>query len=882
MRSSSARWLERLLGLLAVALLGAYTLRWAQHLSQRPGQPGQIAPGFKPVEAIPLEHGALSGCSTLLITLDTTRADRLGCYGHSGARTPVLDGLARRGVLFANAFTASPSTLPGHCSIHTGLYPYNHGARANGTFRLAPEQTTLAEVFQTAGYATAGFVSAYVLDSRFGLDQGFDLYDDDLRKGVRYGDASFRERPAAYTLEQALTFIETPRDAAFFVWVHLFDPHAPYLPPEPFRSEFARNPYDGEIASVDAELGQFLDRLDAGGLLENTLIVVAADHGEGLGEHGEYTHSLLLYDSTLHTPLIFVPPRRSSAKFGSVVTQQVSNVDIAPTILSLVGLTSTTAFDGELLNAEQTRPEEIYAETISTLVLHGWSPLFGLRSAQGKYIHAPKPEFYDLRRDPRELNNLLADRTQDVARYSQALERHIAGDRLGARALAQMTEMDAETARRLAALGYAGLAPATEIDATSAAGLNPRDMVPHFERVQAAQHLLATGRINDAIPEFEACLKTAPEDVWALRLLSAAYYDKGMLDQAEATLGRALQLETGEPGIYLALGQIALARQDVAAAEQRLRKALEVDPQYAPAFVTMGNLAAQRGALAEAQELYQRAANLDPGSTGPFAYNALAAMHYARGDISGARSAYAKSLVIDPLDGAAHAGLALLLLDEGKLDQAEELLLVARRYLPNDARVLATLAGIENQRGASEKALELANAALAIRPTHEQALNAQGAARLRLGDLGGAMASFEQALTTLPNYVPCILNLGQTLLAERREELALQMFERAVRINPGLAIAHFNIAAYYAQRGRLGEAESAYRRAVTIDPRYAIAHQHLGMLCYLQGRHSEALSHLEQSLALDEGLSERERVQEVVAQLRAQSVASQPTPPASP
>lgn len=871
-------WLEWLLYGVAAILIGNYALTWYLHrTTSTKGPTGKVSANLAPVDGIPLAHGALKDSNVILITLDTTRADHIGCYGNSGVKTPVIDALAHRGILFASAFTASPSTLPGHSSIHTGLYPYNHGARANGTFHLAAEKTTLAEVFKGGGYATGAFISAYVLDSRFGVDQGFDVYDDDLSKGVRYGKTSFRERPAQYTLERASEYIDGVKDQKFFVWVHLFDAHAPYVPPEPFRTEYEENPYDGEIAYVDGELGKFFDHLKKTNVLDNTLIVLAADHGEGLGEHGEFTHSLLIYDSTLHTPLIFAPPPGKAAEVGKVVEKQASNVDIAPTLVDLVGLQTDAKFDGGSLVTGASHSDEIYAETISTLVLHGWSPLFGVRRQDGKYIHAPKPEFYDVKNDPRELKNLFAERPKDVAEYSQAMKKHVGDDLFGGKALAQMTQMDAETARSLAALGYAGSVAGDSIDVQKAASLNPLDMVPHFERVEAAQNLIGAGKINEAIKEFEECLKIVPDDVWTLRLLASAYFDKGLVKEAEETANKALEREKGEPGIYQVLGQIAMSRGDMKGAEEQLLKALEVDPQFAPAMVGLGNIAAQTRGAKPALEYYNKAAELDPGSTGPFAYNAMGAMYYARGEIEKSREAYGKTLEIDSLDGGAHAGLAMILLDENKLDQAEEELNIAHRYLPNDPRVIATLAGVRNKRGKPDEALALAEEALKIKATHEVALNAKGSALFRKGDLEGARAAFEKALAETPNFVPCIVNLGQVLLAERREEMAVEMYERALKINPYQPVALFNVGTFRAQRGRMDEAESYYRKAIMVDPNYAIAHRHLGMLYYMQGKKNEALHHLEMSLKLDDTQQDRERVQEAVQQLKKMGITSQPS-----
>jgi arylsulfatase A-like enzyme/Tfp pilus assembly protein PilF len=825
-----------------------------------------------PAERIPLEPGAAAGSNVLVITMDTTRADHLSCYGNAGIQTPVIDGLARRGVLFANAFTASPSTLPGHSSIHTGLYPYHHGARANGTFQLGSENTTLAEILRSNGYTTAAFISAYVLDGRFGLEQGFDLYDDDLSKGIKYSEHSFRERPAQYTNEAVLEWLGTVERNKFFAWVHYFDPHAPYVPPEPFRTKYADRPYDGEIAYTDAEIGELLAGLAKLGVLDNTLIVLAGDHGEGLGEHGESTHSLLVYDSTLHTPLIFCPPGTDS--LGLVVNRQVSNVDIVPTILALLGIEADARFDGvSLLQGPAAHPQAIYAETISTLVLHGWSPLFTVRMQDSKYIHAPRPELYDLKDDPKELKNLFDQRPEQVAALARELETHVGGDVFGGQALTQMVTMDRETARRLAALGYVGT-KAGEIDVQSAAQFDPKDMVPHFERVQAASNLMAAGQFRQAVAEMEACLEIVPNDVWTLRLLTSAYVEKGDLDRAEQMAMRSLELEKHEPSIYLSLGRIALSRGRVAEAERHYRRALELDPQFAPAYVALGTLQARVGDTAAALEHFHQAIEMDPGMSGPMAYNAMGGMYLGRMELEQAREAFNKTLEIDKLNGGARSGLATILIEENKLEQAEAELETAAHFLPNDVRVLATLAALHNKRQDYDQGVELARRALEVNENNTQALNGLGSALRGQGDLAGAREAFEKILDKNPTYVPALINLAQVELNQRHEEKAAELYQRALRINPAQPLALFNLGTYKVSVGRREEAIGLYQRAVKVDPDYAIAHLHLGMLLLQVGRPAEAIPHLKRSLELEPDLPEAGRVRSIIDGYQAASSAT--------
>jgi len=372
--------------------------------SALPG-PAFARPG--PILAVP--PGAAAGFNILLVTLDTTRADRIGCYGYRRAATPILDRLAASGVRFAEALTAAPETLPAHATLLTGLLPPHHGVRINTEGRLGSLHQTLAEVARGRGYQTAAFVSAFVLDARFGLDQGFDHYDDrvDATRGTAFA-AGTNERRAGATTDAALAWLRS-RDRArpFLLWVHYFDAHAPYDPPEPFASRFAGSLYDGEIAYMDAQLGRLLDGVDAAGPRDKTVVIVVGDHGESLGEHYERTHSVFLYRSTVRVPLVFSNPRlfpKPAVVDGAVV----SLADVAPTLLDLLGVEDPPDRDGVSLLATKADPRRgVYVESLVPWLDFGWAPLFGLRTLRESYVLAPRPECYDLRTDPEERRNLI-------------------------------------------------------------------------------------------------------------------------------------------------------------------------------------------------------------------------------------------------------------------------------------------------------------------------------------------------------------------------------------------------------------------------------------------------------------------------------------------
>ena len=361
----------------------------------------------------------------LLITLDTTRADHLGCYGYERIETPHIDRLAAEGVLYERCYTPVPITLPSHLSILTGTYPAYHGVRENAGFYVAPELTTLAEVLKREGYSTAAFVGAYPLDSQTGLDQGFDLYDDNYPSSLEEGKhpllaGFFDERPAADVVLPALGWLDE-QNGPFFLWAHFFDPHQPQIPPSPYRERYADSLYDGEIAAVDEAIGRLLARLEERGSLDRTLVVLTADHGEGLGDHGELTHALLLYSTTVRVPLIVRHPRGPA---GVRVGAPVATVDILPTILGQLGLEAPEAVQGHPLprsDGEGGPRRKILSETLYGALMHGWSPLDRLTVDDWMLVHGPVPRLYHLADDPGELRDLAGEEPERLAALRRLL-----------------------------------------------------------------------------------------------------------------------------------------------------------------------------------------------------------------------------------------------------------------------------------------------------------------------------------------------------------------------------------------------------------------------------------------------------------------------------
>ncbi len=411
-----------------------------------PMKPLKISTDATTIPALPAAPAALRGRNVVLVTLDTTRPDRLGYHGNSEIKTPTLDRLAHNGIIFSNAIATAPTTLPAHASIFTGLYPHHHGARTNGLYHLDQAQRTLAEMLSEDGYDTAAFVSAFVLDKRFGLDQGFAHYDDNMGSSTTVG--GYAERRGHHTTEQAIKWLEKERTGPYFLWVHYYDPHQPHSPPSPFFEQ-TPHPYDGEIAFMDYELGLLLDTVRTTSDAE-PLIVVVADHGEAMGEHGERTHASLAYDATLRIPLIFHAP--GALGRGLHVDTRVSQVDLLPTIATLLGIAAPQQLDGVDLARAPDPARPLIAEAVDGQANFGWAGLAVLYRGSLKYIDGPSPELFDLAQDPLEEHNIIAERRREADELERLLQA-LRGD--SARlAVPTTTDLDPRDVARLEALGY--------------------------------------------------------------------------------------------------------------------------------------------------------------------------------------------------------------------------------------------------------------------------------------------------------------------------------------------------------------------------------------------------------------------------------------------
>jgi len=578
------------------------------------------------------------------VTVDTVRADHLGSYGYGAAVTPFLDRLAGEGVRFDAVSSTVPLTLPSHATMLSGLLPLHHGLRNNGVGALPAGTGTLATLLAGNHYRTGAFVGAFVLDGRFGLKPGFEVYDDEIPRDPKAGVSLEAERPGREVVDRALAWLARKDDRPFFLWVHLYDAHAPYNPPPAWAARHPGRPYDGEISEVDEQVGRLLAALDERGIAGRTVVAVVADHGESLGEHGELTHGLLLYEPTLHVPLILRAPGRLAPR---VVRAPVSLVDLAPTLAGLVGHAfsgpSLKPRDGrdlavDLLAGREPGAAEVYAESQYPTIF-GWSPLAALRRRELKYISAPRPELYDLAKDPKETTNLL---DRGPAGPAQGFAARLAEIETGAVA-APTLSADAETRSRLASLGYAtgGVRPAP----ARRSGIDPKTMVDLFQRFERAndrlqdgdaavlgelEALVAADPANPvfrgklaeawrnrrdyarAVPLYRQAAEAAPEDPDAWYNLAATLQEAGQLPAARQAIERGLKLDASRPEAHNTLGIVAMSEGRLEPARQEFELAARLDPRNARAINNLGNVLKALGKLDDAEQAYKRSAALAP------------------------------------------------------------------------------------------------------------------------------------------------------------------------------------------------------------------------------------------------------------------------------
>lgn len=553
----------------------------------------------------------------VIVSIDTLRADRLPMYGHAAGRTPALAAFANEAVLFERAFAHAPQTLPSHASMFTGLLPFEHRVRDNLGFTLAAGQTTLALAFQQAGFATAGFVSAYVLRPETGIAQGFQTYDAALPAAASDRSPAEILRAGPQTLEAATKWLAGLADDRVFLFFHIYEPHAPYAPPARFGLADA---YDGEVAYSDEIVGQLLAWLRSRGWYDDATIVVTSDHGEGLGDHQEKEHGLFLYNETIRVPLLVKLP--GGRHGGSRVAEPVQHIDLYPTLAALAGLPVPGGLRGRnlqpLFAGGGTIPAQgIYSEAMYARYHFGWSDLASLTDGRYKLIRAPKPELYDLDRDPGERTNILGDRAQAAAALQNGLETLLAG-----RAVDAPSAVSAEDRSRLAALGYVG-SQAPRVTAPNEALPDPKDKVDVLILYREAVDLVGARRMDAGIQKFREVLDKAPDMIDAWLQFADANLRIGRIEAAYQAYREVVRRRPDQASALLGASSALLAMNRIPEA----RKYAELAVARAPAlaYQALANLALAENRPDEAIRQADLAAQAEPGLPAPYFYRGLAA-----------------------------------------------------------------------------------------------------------------------------------------------------------------------------------------------------------------------------------------------------------------
>ena len=633
--------------------------------------------------------------NVILITIDTLRADHVACYGSRAVKTPTLDGLANDGVVFERAISQVPLTWPSHAVILTGTYPFQNGVQDFTGPPLAPQFRSVAQAFKQHGYVTGAVVSAFVLDRSFGLARGFDSYDDAFSaETFQKKDLGLVDRKAADSVTHAIEWLKKAPSRPFFFWLHLYDPHSPYDPPEPYATQYAGHLYDGEIAYADHELGRLMTWLKGNQSYDRSLIVVLSDHGESLGDHGEKEHGFFIYNSTVHIPLIVKPPAGSGLR-PDRVPGPVETVAVAPTLLRLAGIEDMIQKQFQspgLLRGDASAEVPAYSETFYPFSFFGWNPLHSLETMRYHYINAPQTELYDVVADPEEKNNLAPQQPATVAVLKGKLEKRLKNPFAGSQGNA--TGLDPDAVQKLRALGYfayrsamfrssfsstalaSGLPDPKErlwefnatLEASDAFGANdfqkgeailgqvrekdPQQYIVPFMLGEAA---LRQKLWDQAASDLQECLRLNPQFDQAMTSLARALYQKGDVTGAKSWVGKAIQLN---PENYRAWYELALINSatDKSAAIAAFEKSISIQPNFAMSRRDYGMLQFHQQNYSEAAAQLAKAIQL--GMKAPTLHNFLGIAYSRTNRLQLAVASYREAMKLDPKLAEAHLNLA--------------------------------------------------------------------------------------------------------------------------------------------------------------------------------------------------------------------------------
>ncbi len=645
--------------------------------------------------------------NVILITIDTVRADHLGCYGAKDIQTPTLDALARDGIVFERVISQVPLTWPSHAVILTGLYPFQNGVQDFTGQPLEPRFRSVAQSFKQHGYATGAVVSAFVLDRSWGLARGFDFYDDAFAPEAFVNrDLGLVDRRAGESVTRALTWLKKNPRRPFFFWLHLYDPHSPYDPPEPYRTQYRSHLYDGEIAYADHELGRLITWLKLNKLYDNSLIAFLSDHGESLGEHGEHEHGFFVYNATVHVPLIVKLPAGSGIRPGRI-SRPVETVAVAPTLVRVASIQDAIEKQFQshgLLGGDAEAEEESYSETFYPFSSFGWSPLHALETTRYHYIDAPDPELYDLIADPEEKNNLAAQQTATVAVLKERLERRLRTHRFTP---AQVGGQD----------GSSQLSP----DA--------------LEKLRA---LVSADALASGLPDPKGKL-------WEFNsiLEAADAFQVGDFATGESLLAKVQERDPKMHAVPYMLGEAALRQRQWGRAAAELQKALELDPNFDQAMTALARALHEKGDDAGARQWLDKALQHDKQNFR--AWYELGWIEFRAGNKDSAQTAFEKALSIQPNFALAQRDLGILYFGRKQYEKAVSCLLRASQLGVNEAPLFNFLGICYSLTGRLSQAVRTYHKALQLDPNLADAHLNLGYAYEQLHRKSLAQREYQQA-----------------------------------------------------------------------------------------------------------------------------------------
>ncbi len=721
-----------------------------------------------------------SGLNIILISVDTLRADRLRCYGFNMIETPNIDRLAEEGIYFENCYSSTPLTLPSHCSILTGTSPLYHRIRDNGGFVLDEKQIVVSEILKKKGFKTSAFVSAYVLDSKWGLSQGFDYYFDrfDLSKYKTIGLGDVQRR-ADETIDEVIKWIEANGDEKFFAFVHLYDPHSPYEPPPPYDKIYQGRPYLGEIAFTDFQIGRFLKFLEEKGLLEKSIIIFLSDHGESLGEHGEGTHGFFVYESVIHVPLIVRTPFQNLR--GIRVKSNVQLVDITPTILNLASISDYGFAQGNSLVDYFFSPfkenlEKIYFETFYPRYHFGWSELKGIKWGKWKYISAPKPELYDISSDPREVHNLYNDR-KDIAKkledfLSEIIEKYSLKEEI------KYQNLDQETMEKLAALGYIGSfveEKGTEIRELA----DPKDKIELFNLLVSCKEDTLSGNYKTAIEKIEKIIKEDPNIPDAHFSLGNVYWKMGDYEKAISAFKKALEINPKFDFAMINLANIYRILKRFDDALEMIEEFLSLNPKDAQGYFIRGDIYLEKKEFDKALDDFKKSLSFSTKIAD--AYNGIGVIHYVRDELDEAEENIKKAIELNPKVRNAHFNLAQVYEKRGDIDSAIKEYEIETENYPLNFKAHFNLGKLYTAKGV----------------------------------LGKGIERFRKTVEIVPDFSLGHLYLAKALMDSGNLKSAIEHAKKGLSLNPPKEYAplgHFILADIYNRMGRFADAETEYQK----------------------------------------------------------------------